>query len=106
MPQPSSSRIDVLTFDRATLSVWAISSAGNARGDRYNSAWICATVRLIPHLVPISPQCKMHCFCTPVKFAISVLSVQTESTDRTALCQLFPLTACFKQFAEKVQGFA
>src|ERR1700722_18345284 len=88
MPQPSSSRIDVLTFDRATLSVWAISSAGNARGDRYNSAWICATVRLIPQRVPISPQCKMYCFCTPVKFAISVLSVQTESTERTTSCQL------------------
>jgi hypothetical protein len=34
MPHPSSSRIDVLTFDRATLKVSAISSAGNAHGDK------------------------------------------------------------------------
>ena len=33
-----SSRIEVLTFDRATLKVSAISSAGSARGDRYSSA--------------------------------------------------------------------
>jgi hypothetical protein len=38
MPQVSSSRIDVLTFDRATLRVSAISSAGSARGDKYSRA--------------------------------------------------------------------
>ena len=56
MPQVSSSRMDVLTLDRATLNVSAISTAGSAFGDRYSSACICATVRLIPQRVPISPQ--------------------------------------------------
>src|SRR5271157_3596025 len=76
--------MDVLTFDRATLSVAAISSAGTARGDRYSSAWICATVRLIPHRVPISPQCRMYCFCNPVSSAMTFLSVRTEYTEKSA----------------------
>src|ERR1700685_3011196 len=93
MPQVSSSRIDVLTFDRATLKVSAISSAGSARGDRYSKAWICATVRLIPHRVPISPQCKMYCFCTPVKVDISLLSVQTESPEYSLQVNLRTISA-------------
>src|ERR1041385_4851027 len=87
MPQVSSSRMDVLTFDRATLNVSAISSAGSAFGDRYNNAWICATVRLIPQRVPISPQWSMYCFCNAVSSAMSVLSVQTESKEGISGCQ-------------------
>src|SRR6266849_6551139 len=60
--QPCSSRRLVLTFERATASVVEISSAGTGRGDKNSSACTCATVRLIPHRVPISPQCKMN-FC-------------------------------------------
>src|SRR4029077_3115220 len=39
----------------------------------------------MPHLVPISPQWRMYCFCNPVSSAISVLSVQTEYTERWRL---------------------
>src|SRR5262249_53191433 len=78
IPHVSSSRIDVLTFERATLKVSAISSAGNAFGDKYSNAWICATVRLIPHRVPISPQWRIYCFCTPVSSGITFISVHTE----------------------------
>jgi len=59
-PHPSSSRRLVLTFDRATDKVSAISSASNGRSAKYNNAKICATVRLIPHFVPISPQCRTN----------------------------------------------
>src|SRR6266481_2349172 len=59
---PCNSRKLVLTFDRATASVSEISSAGNGLGDKKSNACTCATVRLIPHRVPISPQCKIN-FC-------------------------------------------
>src|SRR5207302_6975942 len=87
IPQVSSSRMEVLTLERATLRVSAISSAGTGLGERYRSAWIWATVRLMPHLVPISPQWRMYCFCNPVSSAISVLSVQTEYTESGSECQ-------------------
>src|ERR1700719_1189796 len=64
---PCSSRRLVLTFERATASVAEISSAGSGCGDRNNRACTCATVRLIPHRVPISPQCKMNFCATGVK---------------------------------------
>src|ERR1700756_408449 len=35
----------------------------------------------MPHLVPISPQWRMYCFCNPVSSAISVISVETEYTE-------------------------
>src|SRR4030095_16129201 len=60
IPHPCNSRKLVLTFERATSSVIEISSAGRGFSARYNSACTCATVRLIPHFVPISPQCKIN----------------------------------------------
>src|SRR5712664_383825 len=63
---PCSSRRLVLTFERATASVAEISSAGSGCGDKNSSACTCATVRLIPHRVPISPQCKMNFWATGV----------------------------------------
>src|SRR5882724_2832181 len=62
IPHPCNSRKLVLTFDRATASVVEISSAGIGFGDKKSNACTCATVRLIPHRVPISPQCKIN-FC-------------------------------------------
>jgi hypothetical protein len=62
MPHACNSRRLVLTFDRATDSVSEISSAGTGFGARNSNACTCATVRLMPHFVPISPQCKMN-FC-------------------------------------------
>ena len=63
---PCSSRRLVLTFERATASVSEISSAGSGCGDRNSSACTCATVRLMPQRVPISPQCKMNFWATGV----------------------------------------
>src|SRR5467141_2867927 len=93
--QPCSSRRLVLTFERATASVAEISSAGTGRGDRNSSACTCATVRLIPHRVPISPQCKMNFCATGVKafcviFVLSLISVHTEYTVLPAACQVLP----------------
>src|SRR5882672_8687292 len=90
--QPCNSRKLVLTFERATASVAEISSAGTGRGDRNSSACTCATVRLIPHRVPISPQCKMNFCATGVKelcviFVLSLISVYTEHTVSPASCQ-------------------
>src|SRR5712671_3386212 len=62
MPQPCRSRRLVLTLERATPSVEAISSALSGRGERNSNAWIWATVRLMPQRVPISPQWRMN-FC-------------------------------------------
>src|SRR6267142_5367585 len=92
---PCSSRKLVLTFERATASVAEISSAGTGRGDRNSSACTCATVRLIPHRVPISPQCKMNFCATGVKafcviFVLSLISVYTEYTVLPAACQVLP----------------
>src|SRR5882762_7739852 len=64
---PCNSRRLVLTFERATASVAEISSAGSGCGDRNSSACTCATVRLMPQRVPISPQCKMNFWATGVK---------------------------------------
>src|SRR5215467_7974280 len=82
MPQPCSSRKLVLTFDRATESVVEISSAGSGFGDRYSSACTCATVRLIPHFVPISPQCKMNFSSTAVspEFRPSLINSSSHSS--------------------------
>src|SRR6266403_1546490 len=90
--QPCNSRKLVLTFERATASVAEISSAGTGRGDRNSSACTYATVRLIPHRVPISPQCKMNFCATGVKalcviFVLSLISVYTEHTVSPASCQ-------------------
>src|SRR6188768_340926 len=62
MPQPWSSFRLLLTFERATLSVAAISSAFTGLGEMKSRAWIWATVRLIPQRIPISPQWRMN-FC-------------------------------------------
>src|SRR5581483_2846340 len=59
MPHPCNSRRLVLTLDRATARVLAISSACRGLGERKSSACTWATVRLIPQRVPISPQCRM-----------------------------------------------
>src|SRR2546427_11408370 len=75
MPHPCNSRKLVLTFDRATASVDEISSAGTGRGERNSSACTCATVRLIPHRVPISPQCKTN-FCSTALSPPPVLLVR------------------------------
>src|SRR6266852_5250493 len=89
MPQPCSSRRLVLTLDRATLSVAAISSAWSGRGERNSKAWTCATVRLMPQRVPISPQWRMNFCATGVRAGIlySLISVKTEYTDIYVACQ-------------------
>src|SRR5208282_4579570 len=94
IPHPCSSRKQVLTFERATARVVEISSAGTGTGERKSRACTCATVRLIPHRVPISPQCRMNFWGTgeSVGFVVSVISVVslfTEITVTTAVCQAF-----------------
>src|SRR5208283_1977016 len=89
MPHPCNSRRLVLTFERATDNVAEISSAGTGCGERKSKACTWATVRLMPHLVPISPQWRMN-FCATgvsVVFVVSVISVCTEYTVRTGACQ-------------------
>ena len=56
----------MLTLERATDSVVEISSAGNGCGERNSRACTWATVRLMPHLVPISPQWRMNFWATGV----------------------------------------
>src|SRR5579863_1981543 len=89
MPQPCNSRRLVLTLERATDSVLEISSAGNGCGERNSRACTCATVRLMPHLVPISPQWRMNFWATGVSvgLVVSVISVWTEYTEMTCGCQ-------------------
>src|SRR5262245_32830735 len=86
IPQPCSSRRLVLTFERATPSVAAISSAWRGRADRKRRAWIWATVRLMPHFAPISPQVTTKRSCRGVRpdlAVLSVISVLTEIYDKT-----------------------
>src|SRR6478609_8243131 len=64
IPQLCSSFRLLLTFERATSSVSTISSAFRGFGEIYSRAWICATVRLIPQRVPISPQWRMNLVAT------------------------------------------
>jgi PAS domain S-box-containing protein len=55
----------------------------SGRGDRNSSAWICATVRLMPQRVPISPQWRMNFVATGERASISspsFISVLTEYT--------------------------
>src|SRR5260221_6991313 len=89
MPQPCSSRRLVLTLERATESVVEISSAGNGCGERKSRACTWATVRLMPHLVPISPQWRMNFWATGVSVGLvaSVISVTTEHTELACGCQ-------------------
>src|SRR5689334_13414701 len=89
MPQPCNSRRLVLTLERATESVSEISSAARGLGERNRSACTWATVRLMPHLVPISPQWRMNFWATgvSVEFVVSVISVVTEDTELTGACQ-------------------
>src|SRR5450830_1129553 len=61
-PQLCNSFRLLLTFERATFNVSAISSAVKGALARNSSAWICDTVRLTPQRVPISPQWSMY-FC-------------------------------------------
>src|SRR6266404_472498 len=84
IPQLSSSRIEVLTLERATFSVSAICSAFIGSGARKSSAWIWATVRLIPQRVPISPQWRMNWRWMSDSFVISVI---TEITEYIDVCQ-------------------
>src|SRR6266566_1822001 len=91
MRQPCSSRRLVLTLDRATAKVSAISSAGSGWGERNNSACTWATVRLMPQRVPISPQWRMNFWATGVRefgdvlvcTLISVMSLYSEITKTT-----------------------
>src|SRR5580704_13720451 len=89
MPHPCSSRKLVLTFDRATDNVVEISSAGSGFGDRNSSACTCATVRLIPHFVPISPQCKMNFCATGVSVVCVSLGCSLTCFLQTFLYSLF-----------------
>lgn len=57
-----SSLSELETFDLATPNVSAISSACMGQPTIYNRACIWLTVRLTPHKVPISPQCRIN-FC-------------------------------------------
>ena len=90
---PCNSRRLVLTFDRATANVSEISSAGSGCGDKNSSACTCATVRLMPHLVPISPQCKMNFWATgaSVFFAGSLIF----SIRGWRRCHRFRCVRCF-----------
>src|SRR5215475_5711833 len=72
MPQPCNSRKLVLTLERATESVFAISSACSGLGETNRSACTWATVRLMPQRVPISPQCRTK-RCSIDERAISVV---------------------------------
>src|SRR5471032_550831 len=61
-PQLCNSFRLLLTFERATFKVSAMSSAVKGSLARNSSAWICDTVRLTPQRVPISPQWRIY-FC-------------------------------------------
>src|SRR5690348_2612972 len=89
MRHPCSSRRLVLTLERATESVRAISSASSGRGERKSRAWIWATVRFTPQRVPISPQCRMNFWDGGESndFEVSVISVYTEITVIIDRCQ-------------------
>src|SRR3984893_19290146 len=88
--QPCNSRRLVLTLERATDKVRAISSAAIGRGDRNRRAWTWATVRLMPQRVPISPQWRMNFWAAGESdFDSSVISVCTEITVFRAICQDF-----------------
>src|SRR6516225_7747527 len=98
MRQPCSSRRLVLTFERATARVSEISSAGSGCGERNSRAWTCATVRLMPQRVPISPQWRMNFWAIGVRgfgdllvcALISVSSLYSEITRTTVR-----LSRCF-----------
>src|ERR671919_96604 len=82
-PQLCSSLRLVLTLERATPSVSAISSACIGRSARKRRPWIWETVRFTPHLVPISPQCRMNFSevgSRSMAFLVFVISVYTEHT--------------------------
>src|SRR2546430_14410854 len=109
IPPPCSSRKLVLTFERATASVAEISSAGSGCGDRNNRACTCATVRLIPHRVPISPQCKMNFCATGVKlfFVGSLIFALPNLASFLLLssCLLFLLLQNIQSFPLPVKSF-
>src|SRR5258708_18486459 len=89
---PCNSRRLVLTLERATDKVRAISSAGIGREDRNRSAWTWATVRLMPQRVPISPQWRMNFWAAGESdFDSSVISVYTEITVLRESCQALML---------------
>src|ERR1700682_5216426 len=100
--QPCNSRIMVLTSERATDKVRAISSAAMGRGDRNRRAWTWATVRLMPQRVPISPQWRMNFWAAGESdFDSSVISVCTEITVLRAICQA--LLVGIKKFTPDVE---
>src|SRR5437016_55680 len=109
MRQPCSSRRLVLTFERATASVSEISSAGSGCGDRNSNACTCATVRLMPHRVPISPQCKMNFWATGVNvfFAGSLIFSYPSLASFTSFssCQLFLSLQNVQSFPPLVKVF-
>src|SRR5215471_2597453 len=88
-PHACSSRMLVLTLERATLSRVDISSAVRGAEETWRRACTWATVRLIPQRAPISPQCRMNRFRGRLICVISDISVITEITER---CQA-PLPA-------------
>src|SRR6202171_4629059 len=86
--QPCNPRRLVLTLERATDTLRAMSSAAIGREDRNRRAWTWATVRLIPQRVPISPQWRMNFWAAGESaFDSSVISVCTEITVLRAICQ-------------------
>src|ERR1700761_6849498 len=88
MPQPCNSLRLVLTFERATPSASMISSACRGLGEMNRRACTCATVRLMPQRVPISPQWRMNFCWTGERLFISFVSVYTEITKCAVVCQL------------------
>src|ERR1700736_6695915 len=105
MRQPWSSRRLVLTLERATARITAISSAGSGRGETKSRAWICATVRLMPQRVPISPQWRTNFWAVGESGGLcvcSVISVWTESTVVTAGCQAQSRIGAHPQEAEEM----
>src|ERR1700674_5515670 len=100
MRHPCSSRKLVLTFDRATANVAEISSAGIGTGERNNSACTCATVRLMPQRVPISPQCKMNFWATGVKlFLVGSLIAPFPAAEFLARARYVCYFCCYRTYS-------
>src|SRR5260221_14652822 len=88
MRHPCNSRRLVLTLERATDRVRAISSAAIGREDRNRSAWTWATVRLMPQRGPISPQWRRNFWAAGGSdFDFSAISVYTEIAVLREGCQ-------------------
>src|SRR6185369_93430 len=92
--QLCSSRRLLLTLDRATERVLAISSAVKGLAERYSRAWIWATVRFTPHFVPISPQWRMNRCSTGERVFIFPLILLLQKLQHKRLFVKGPIGPC------------